>query len=370
MTLSLIGYWQFQICSARGCCSCSALRPEPTACCWWCTLNSAMGSQHAMILACGPLWSECARLRSAVRTSTAAYWSSWADTLSMIRARHPTVADDVVITLPANLGWSSFATFLDDTFARCRFRRPREGSGVAKIDPVGAGVRSQGGPLAGLPFTCCPVSPQSRFDAQFPGSSLAAPPTSFVRCKLPVWPSTRGCSTSSKLAEVEIDRSRTDGVCPVSSFTAFSCFPLSFRSVSVFVPLRWTPLRWTPLRWTPSGKKSAKFWASHPSAPPPFGPPPVFGAPLFLCLGLHLSGPHPLGPHPLWSKNSTFKNWPKSKLAEVEIGRTREKKSWPKSKLAEVDRARPLDSRGHHRAACAGVLSKRGGPWRVSRECA
>ena len=57
----------------------------------------------------------------------------------------------------------------------------------------------------------------------------------------------------------------------------------------------------------------------------------------------------------MWSKNSTSKNWPKSKLAEVEIGRSRnwpksklaevelaevEKKSWPKSKLAEVDRAR------------------------------
>ena len=60
------------------------------------------------------------------------------------------------------------------------------------------------------------------------------------------------------------------------------------------------------------GKKSAKFWASHPSAPP-----------LFLCLGLHLSGPYPL-----WSKNSTSKNWPKSKLAEVENGRSR---NWPKS---------------------------------------
>ena len=55
MTLSLIGWWQFQICSARGCCSCSAFRPEPTAFCGWCTLNSAMGSQHAMILVCGPL---------------------------------------------------------------------------------------------------------------------------------------------------------------------------------------------------------------------------------------------------------------------------------------------------------------------------
>ena len=30
-------------------------RPEPVMCCGWCTVNSAMGSQHSMILACGPL---------------------------------------------------------------------------------------------------------------------------------------------------------------------------------------------------------------------------------------------------------------------------------------------------------------------------
>ena len=45
-------------------------------------------------------------------------------------------------------------------------------------------------------------------------------------------------------------------------------------------------------------KESAKFWAPHPSGPPPFGP------------------------HPLWSQNSTSKNWPNSKLAELEIGRS------------------------------------------------
>ena len=53
----------------------------------------------------------------------------------------------------------------------------------------------------------------------------------------------------------------------------------------------------------------------HPSGPPPFGGPP-FGAPTFCRLG-----PPPFGAHPLWSKNSTSKNWPKLKLAEVEIGR-------------------------------------------------
>ena len=35
-------------------------------------------------------------LRSASRTSQSAFWASWADSLSMIRERHPTVADFVV----------------------------------------------------------------------------------------------------------------------------------------------------------------------------------------------------------------------------------------------------------------------------------
>ena len=104
-----------------------------------------------------------------------------------------------------------------------------------------------------------------------------------------------------ELAEVEISRSRTDGVCSVSSFSAFSCFLLFlflfllflffffffflfffllllilsrltlhflfvlflFLSPKTFTlnpkpqtpnpepsTLRWTTLRWTPLRWT------------------------------------------------------------------------------------------------------------------------
>ena len=93
-------------------------------------------------------------------------------------------------------------------------------------------------------------------------------------------------------------------------------------------------------------KKARNF--GPPTLHPTLSGPHPSGAPLFLGLGLHPSGP-PLrgptlrGPHPLWSQNSTSKNWPKSKLAEVEIGRSRigrtRKKSWPKSKLAEVDRA-------------------------------
>ena len=49
--------------------------------------------------------------------------------------------------------------------------------------------------------------------------------------------------------------------------------------------------------------------------------------PLFLGLGLH-----PLGAHTLPSRNST-KNWPKSKVAELEIGRSRRATTTPDFRL-------------------------------------
>ena len=106
------------------------------------------------------------------------------------------------------------------------------------------------------------------------------------------------------------------------------------------------------------GKKSAKFWAPHPSGPHLPGPHllgptlrgptfsrfgastiwaptlqdstllgPTLRGPLFLGLGLHPLGPTLRGPtlwrpkiqHPKIGRN---RNWPKSKLAEVEIGRS------------------------------------------------
>ena len=63
------------------------------------------------------------------------------------------------------------------------------------------------------------------------------------------------------------------------------------------------------------GNKCAKFWAptlrgSTLSGLHPFWAPPLLGSTL-------------RGPHTLSSQNSTSKNWPKSKLAEVEIGQSR-----------------------------------------------
>ena len=63
------------------------------------------------------------------------------------------------------------------------------------------------------------------------------------------------------------------------------------------------------------------------------------------------------------SANSTSASWPKSKLAEVEIGRSRigrtRKKSWPKSKVAEVDHPRLPSS---PKRLSDGFLSRSEGP--------
>ena len=79
--------------------------------------------------------------------------------------------------------------------------------------------------------------------------------------------------------------------------------------------------------WREEGKKSAKFWAPHPSGLHasggnyPSGPPP-FGGP---TLG---------GPKIQHLKIGRSRNWPKSKMAEVENGRSRywPKSNWPNSK--------------------------------------
>ena len=81
--------------------------------------------------------------------------------------------------------------------------------------------------------------------------------------------------------------------------------------------------------------------------PPPFVAPP-FGA-------------SPFGPYLLSSQNSTSKNWPKSKLAEVEIGRSR---NWPKSKLAEVEIGR---SRNWRKSKLAEVEIGRSRNWPKSK---
>ena len=86
----------------------------------------------------------------------------------------------------------------------------------------------------------------------------------------------------------------------------------------------------------PSGASTLR--RLHPSGPQPSGPPP-FGAstlrgPTFSGFGPPPSGPTLYGPKIQHPKNGRSRNWPKSKLAEVEIGRSRNwpKSNWPNSK--------------------------------------
>ena len=122
--------------------------------------------------------------------------------------------------------------------------------------------------------------------------------------------SSRGCSISANFT---------------SDSRGFTRQPENSKRAHFRAPALQTPPKFTTPRKRKKnencgggGEKSGKFRALHPSGPPSFGAPP-FGAPLFL--GLALWGPTLRGPHTLSSQNSTSKNWPKSKLAEVDRAR-------------------------------------------------
>ena len=130
-------------------------------------------------------------LRSAVRGRSAVYWSSWADGLHMIRRRHALVADLIIRELSSDVGfnapsWEALAdgvrpevNSLDDAGPGM----PQHGWQFKAMQNVDdffmstsiwprlpdaskALLRSQSGPLSGLPFTCCPAAFHSRFYAQ------------------------------------------------------------------------------------------------------------------------------------------------------------------------------------------------------------
>ena len=146
-------------------------------------------------------------LRSASRTSSSAYWASWADSLRMIHQRHPAVADQMVRSLTQVSGHRHFVAaaacrdqliacgFSPPTWAEVTLARPRAVLEALHVDgtclplqgwqhvasecvedhflqsimlprclpPERALLRSQGGPLSGLPFVACPSSPHQRF---------------------------------------------------------------------------------------------------------------------------------------------------------------------------------------------------------------
>ena len=61
------------------------------------------GEYRAWCLASLPLRMGGLGLRSSIRHAPAAYWASWADALSMIHARHPRFARNIVQSLSVNV---------------------------------------------------------------------------------------------------------------------------------------------------------------------------------------------------------------------------------------------------------------------------
>ena len=136
-------------------------------------------------------------LRSATRIRVPAHWASWADSLRMIHSRHPGVAATMVRCLVgptdsrhfssaascrAVLRESGFDAPEWEAFIPGALAVPEQGWQhdaslvmeqrfvytvvVPRASPAHrAMLRSQGGPLSGLPFTTLPLSPLQRFDS-------------------------------------------------------------------------------------------------------------------------------------------------------------------------------------------------------------
>ena len=83
-------------------------------------------------------------LRSAVSTTNVAYWSSWADSLQMIQRRHPSVAGQI---LRQQVATDAVHTHVVETSVRPLLNSTEQ-----------AMLRSQGGPLSGVPFQTNVVS--------------------------------------------------------------------------------------------------------------------------------------------------------------------------------------------------------------------
>ena len=146
-------------------------------------------------------------LRSACSRRHVCCWAIWADVLQMIRLRHTFVAESMLAGLASNHPGHHLQV---TATARSRledmgFRTPEWGALARGLRPEGfpveeevgprhvgwqrvatvdannffkvtvwprlnvaarAFLRSQGGPLAGLPFVCCPTSFHTRLEAQ------------------------------------------------------------------------------------------------------------------------------------------------------------------------------------------------------------
>ena len=176
--------------------------------------------------------SEGLGLRNAERLRPTAYWASWADTLTVVRRRHPGIVDDLMLSLLLSTGgfhleaanecrtrlqgagidvpeWGNI-----DKGQRPRFRPDDEFPRFPRIrwqafastpteeaffnTAIGQGkltklARSRRGPMASIPFFIAPVSVATRFDLQcfrvLLLRRLWCHLPLFV-CHLPMWPAT------------------------------------------------------------------------------------------------------------------------------------------------------------------------------------
>ena len=168
--------------------------------------------------------------RSAVLTSGAAYWSSSVDCLEMIAARNPSVADPDGprgCRVPCVWRSSGARTVGENWFRRSRWqalraflRPPGQRLDERQIGTPGHGwqheateavhahllgttiwprlapeeralIRSQGGPMSGVPFRCFPVARESRIESSSFRVLVLRRLWLLLRFlpQLPVWPS-------------------------------------------------------------------------------------------------------------------------------------------------------------------------------------
>ena len=145
-------------------------------------------------------------LRSAERSRVAAHWASWADTMPMIQERHPAVAELIIGSLqggpnsPCLVAVQNAALELDgeegfevpewtalagESGLAARAVRERvgstkqpDGSNAEHILPHltptrRAMLRSQSGPVAGIPFSVAPSSFLTRLEPALSGSCFS-----------------------------------------------------------------------------------------------------------------------------------------------------------------------------------------------------
>ena len=113
-------------------------------------------------------------IRKAVRGRAAAYRSSWADGLCMIRRRHGPVADLMIWKVSVDhpvQAWSPEETASWRWDSSPKVGRLRQMGNATSVwprlpDSSRSLLRTQGGNMSGLPFTCCHTSFHSRFEAQ------------------------------------------------------------------------------------------------------------------------------------------------------------------------------------------------------------